>query len=175
MDRGQYSPNGAYPQQLPDYWKFEDGTIRTDLPELSDQELEELGWYGPITLPPFEGTTGYTHEFNWNKQTFTFDVRERDIDEVSRIVGYRRFWDQFIETNAYVNIRNLAIHSLEINVYCTEFIALLSDAKMGHINRQKIQESITNIFSNVTFTDEEIEEIQEIFVSTGMCHCYTLQ
>jgi hypothetical protein len=45
------TPLGGAPQELPPYWRFEDGTIRTDLPKLSNAELAELGWIGPIQTP----------------------------------------------------------------------------------------------------------------------------
>jgi hypothetical protein len=44
-------PNKGYPQELPDRWRFDNGTIRTDLKELSDSDLALLGWVGPIPTP----------------------------------------------------------------------------------------------------------------------------
>jgi len=47
-------PSGGHPQELPDRWKFADGTVRTDLKSLSNADLLSLGWVGPITtLQPF--------------------------------------------------------------------------------------------------------------------------
>jgi len=47
-------PSGGHPQELPDRWKFADGTVRTDLKLLSNADLLSLGWVGPITTPqPF--------------------------------------------------------------------------------------------------------------------------
>jgi len=47
-------PNGGHPQELPDRWKFADGTVRTDLKSLSNADLLSLKWIGPITQPqPF--------------------------------------------------------------------------------------------------------------------------
>ena len=43
-------PSGDYPQELPDRWRFGDGTVRTDLRILSNLELAALGWTGPITM-----------------------------------------------------------------------------------------------------------------------------
>jgi hypothetical protein len=45
------TPIGGHPQELPDRWKFPDGTVRTDLKLLSDAELLKLGWIGPIDVP----------------------------------------------------------------------------------------------------------------------------
>jgi hypothetical protein len=44
MEKLYSTPLGGAPQPLPPYWRFLDGTIRTDLPELNDDELAELGW-----------------------------------------------------------------------------------------------------------------------------------
>jgi hypothetical protein len=47
-------PTGGHPQELPDRWRFSDGTVRTDLNSLTNAELLLLGWIGPITQPqPF--------------------------------------------------------------------------------------------------------------------------
>lgn len=174
QSRGQYSPNGAYPQQLPDYWKFSDGTIRTDLPELSDPELESLGWFGPIEMPPTPGTSYYTHSYEWNSETLSFDSTELDSYEKERRIDYNRFWNSLVESTAYQTIRSAATQSLEVNVYCTEFIALISDAKMKNPNKAKIQESIGNIFNNIPFSNDELLEVQKIFEDSGMFAVYTL-
>ena len=44
--RGMWSPpNGAAPQMLPDSWKDNpEDEYRTDLPDLTDDELNALGW-----------------------------------------------------------------------------------------------------------------------------------
>lgn len=175
MERGQYSPPSRnHPQQLPDYWKFEDGTIRTDLPSLSDEELHSLGWHGPIQMPPLPGTSYFTHNYEWNSETLSYDATEIDEFEKERRVNYNQFWDRLLDSSAYQKIRTAATESLAVNVYCTEFIGLLGDAKMNRPNKQKIQESINDIFENVSFTAAEKAEIQGVFSETGMLVVYTL-
>jgi hypothetical protein len=174
MSRGQYSPNGAYPQELPDYWRFEDGTLRRDLPELTDEELEELGWFGPIEMTPIAGTSPYTHSYEWNSKTLSFDVSEFDEFEKRKRVHYQMFWDNLITTSAYSTIKATASQSLEVNTVATEFIALLGDAKNGRANVEKIQEILLEIVENIPFSEEELEEIQEIFINSGMFAVYTL-
>lgn len=174
QSKGQYSPNGAYPQQLPDYWKFADGTKRTDLPELSDSELESLGWFGPIQMPPTPGTSYYTHSYEWNPETLSFDAVELDLYEKERRVDYNKFWNSLLGSAAYQTIRAAASQSLQVNVYCTEFIALISDAKVKNANKEKIQESIDAIFNNIPFSDDELLEVQTIFEESGMFAVYTL-
>jgi len=49
-------PTGGHPQELPDYWKFFNGVIRTDLQTLGDTELNLWGWDGPFTYPKAKQT-----------------------------------------------------------------------------------------------------------------------
>jgi hypothetical protein len=175
MDRGQYSPpTKNHPQQLPDYWKFEDGTIRTDLPELSDDELAELGWHGPIQMPPFEGTSYFTHSYEWNSETLSFDAVDLQEEEKRKMVRYQKFWDDLINTTAYKKIKTISSQSLLANTIATEFIALLTDAKNNHANVEKIQEVLLEIVENIPFSQEELGEIEKIFIDSGMYAVYTL-
>jgi hypothetical protein len=51
MEKFYSPPSGNYPQSLPDYWRFDNGTIRRDLQTLDDEELHAWGWSGPIYMP----------------------------------------------------------------------------------------------------------------------------
>lgn len=44
-------PTGNHPQELPDYWRFENRVIRRDLQTLEDAELHAWGWDGPFYQP----------------------------------------------------------------------------------------------------------------------------
>jgi hypothetical protein len=175
--RGMFSPpNGNDPQMLPDYWRpSPDEEVRTDLPYLSDEELNALGWKGPIQIPPLEGTSYFTHSYQWNKETREYDVIELDEFEKRRRVNYQQFWDSLINTSAYTTIKATASQSLEVNAVATEFIALLSDAKNKNANVEKIQEILLEIIQNIPFSETELGEIQEVFISSGMFAVYTLQ
>jgi len=174
--RGMFSPpNGNHPQGLPDYWRSAPGEeVRTDLPYLSDEELNELGWAGPIQMPPTPGTSFYTHSYEWNTETRSFDATELDEFEKRRRVNYQGFWNGLINTSAYTTIKGAAAQSLPVNTVATEFIALLGDAKNGHANIEKIQEVLLEVMENIPFSEEELAEIQEVFVTSGMFAVYTL-
>lgn len=174
MSRGLYSPNGAHPQELPDYWRFEDGTVRTDLPDLSDEQLRDLGWFGPIDMPPTVGTSYYTHDYEWNSETLSYDATEVDEFEKERRVDYQRFWNLLLDTSVYTKIKSTASQSLSANTLVTEFIALLTDAKMNSANKGKIQQILLEIITNISFSSEELQELQEIFLKSGMSSIYTL-
>jgi hypothetical protein len=174
MERGQYSPNGAYPQELPDYWRFEDGTIRTDLPELSDEELTELGWHGPIQMPPTPGTSYFTHNYEWNSETLSFDATEVDEQEKERRVDYQRLWNELINTSAYLKIKKIESRLLISNTFEIEFINFMNNASNNHVNVDKIQKHSSEIFANINFTEEELVEIQNVFANSGMSDIFTL-
>ena len=87
-------PNSGYPQELPDRWRFEDGTVRTDLKSLSDAQLKSLNWLGPIYIPVArqldeEGNDvlesydydGETHKAVWYRAERKFVIVEKDVDE----------------------------------------------------------------------------------------------
>lgn len=178
----RYSPpNRAYPQELPNQWKFEDGTIRTDLQELSDAELNSLGWHGPITMPEdIENTSYYTHEYTWNPDTLTFDVKEFDLYQKQQRIDYKQFLVMLRNSTAYTSIKAQASSSLALNTSLTEFMTLLSDARANQLNPGEgedisyFQASLSEVLSNATLTTEELAEIQTAFTECGLFSVYTL-
>ena len=173
--RGRYSPpNGNHPQTIPDLWRPSPGEeIRTDLPDLTDAELNALGWKGPIAMP--RDMDYFTHDYQWNKETRENDATELTEYEKRRRVKYQLFWDILLDTNAYTTIKTASTQSLLANTLATEFIALMNDAKNGHANITKIQEVLTDIISGIAFTAEELAEIQTAFTQSGMFSIYTLE
>ena len=176
--RGMFSPpNGEAPQIIPDRWRNSpEEELRTDLPELTNEELNELGWKGPIPMPPESnpGTSYFTHSYEWNKETREYDATELEEFEKIQRVNYKGFWDSLLGSSVYQAIKSEAKLSLEANVLATEFIALLSDAKQGNANVEKIQESLTEMVTSVSFTAEELAELQQIFMQSGMFAVYSI-
>ena len=184
------SPNGGYPQELPNYWRNSPEEELIDLSNLSDEQLDALGWKGPVQMPPLPGTSHFTHDYEWNSETISFDAIEFDEYEKRKRVSYQKFWDLLVEGSRndldtssletfklgpYYKIKLLASESLKINVIATEFIALLTDAKNGAANVRSIQDSLFQIIENIPFTQEEGEELQRIFIESGMFAIYTLE
>ena len=176
--RGMYSPpNGNDPQLIPDYWRPAPGEeVRTDLPDLTDAELNALGWKGPIEFPEYDFLT---HERVWNRETRSFDVIERSFPleptpSVVRPVDYKLFWDNLLSSTIYVSLKESAASNLSLNTICTEFLILLADAKFGEPNETAIQNSINQIFTTSVFTEEELIEVQSLFKVTGLDQVYTL-
>ena len=170
--RGMFSPpNGAEPQVIPDYWRnSREEEPRTDLPELSDEELNALGWKGPIQLD----MDSHTHYNVWNRETREWDIFELSQNHKQRNVRYQRFWDELIETSAYSTIKSNASQSLSANLILTEFIALLADAKNKHPNVVRIQQSLLDVLEFASLSDEENVEFESTFREPGMHAIYTL-
>ena len=165
-----YSYKGSYPQKLPERWKFEDGSVVENLSSLTNSELESLGWYGPVDYP--EGHFEYSYE--WNPNTMSFDATELDMAEKQARVGYQKFWDMLLSTQAYAKIKSEASSSLIANTIVTEFICLLNDAKNNQATPIYIQNSLDQITSTITFTEDESAEIQNAFLKSGMFSIYNL-
>jgi hypothetical protein len=84
-------PNNDFPQGLPDYWKFDNGMVRTDLKNLNTRQLNELGWTGPYTNPvpknPDDDTQPYDYDptkqkYIWNGSELRFYIIDLDEDEI---------------------------------------------------------------------------------------------
>ena len=94
MEKLYSTPLGGSPQPLPPYWRFEDGTIRTDLPDLNDAELAELGWVGPIQNPiprtiifksnlkeeEYEYYEVYSDQYEYNEESESWSSKDWDYD-----------------------------------------------------------------------------------------------
>lgn len=180
----QYSLNGRYPQELPNSWKYEDGTLVTGLRDLTTEELESLGWYGPVLIPSAENpvipnTSIFTHNYTWDSSTKKFIAVEKNFNEKESSIKYTFFWREFMKLSSYEKIRNEAKVSLDVNVNFTELVSLISYAQLNDIvpddsNYNKIQECINEIYSKISFTEQEIQEFLEVWNRNGMFAAYTL-
>lgn len=96
-------PNKGYPQELPNRWRFDDGSVVENLQSLSNAQLSSLGWVGPITFfkpftekvnqdgevildenenPVMEGDYNpETHKVVWYAVQRKFVIVEQHIDE----------------------------------------------------------------------------------------------
>jgi hypothetical protein len=175
--RGMWSPpNRAAPQMLPDRWRDNPGdAIVTDLPDKTDDELVALGWL-KVDMPSYatNGASIFSNSYNWNSSTRTYDATELDEVRKNNNVNYYGFWNLLLDTNVYTTMKTASSTALSANTLLTEFIALLDDAKRGNANTTKIQTSITGILAGITFSADELAELQTLFDSTGMSAIYTL-
>lgn len=168
MSQLNYSYSGNYPEELPDYWK--NGDEIKNLQELSNEELQILGWYGPIDMP----TNFYEYTYEWNPNTLSFDSIELEHYQKRMNIDYNAFWRSFVRSNAYLKIKSEASKNLEMNVLVTEFISLISDAKNKKPDEILIQNCINEIILKMSLSPEDFLEVQEIFINSGMFTVYTL-
>ena len=175
--RGMWSPpNGAAPQMLPDQWKDNpEDALRYDLPDKTDDELVALGWK-KVDSPSYEthGATYFSNYYNWNSETRVYDATELETHEKAQRVNYEMFWTNLLDADVYTTMKTAASTALLANTLLTEFIALLDDAKRGRYDTTKIQESITGILAGITFSADELAELQTLFDRSGMSAIYTL-
>lgn len=174
-----YSYKGQKPTLLPFRIRLDDGSTRTSLNELSPEELEALGFIGPI-----EEDTQKIEYVNGEYQIIQLteeEIAQRTIkkEEENRLqklknVDYNRFWEFLINSSVYKKLRSTALQSLTANTLCTELISLFSDAKAGYPNTRIIQHYINAILLNFQFTQEEVEELQNIMNKTNLDVIHTL-
>ena len=137
-------PTGNHPQELPDRWRFADGTVRTDLKSLTNAELLLLDWTGPITQPqPFkeeldedgevvldeEGNPvivgdydAETHKTVWYRAVRTYVIIEKHIDgapydtgELVSVTGGIADWNTFKQS---------AVASVLLNTFVGQLIGI---------------------------------------------------
>ena len=87
---------------------------------------------------------------------------------------YFTFWDALTTSTIYTAIRTQSFTSLPMNTLATELIALLGDAKAGRANEAAIQASINAILTTGTFTNPQLDELQEALESGHLDDIYTL-
>jgi hypothetical protein len=92
-------PGGDFPQGLPDYWKFDDGTVRTDMKSLKTSVINELGWTGPYTYPipknPEDATQPFDYDpeiqkFIWDRVELKFYIVDMEEDEIAYLQALRK-------------------------------------------------------------------------------------
>ena len=87
---------------------------------------------------------------------------------------YLAFWDTLLSSSVYASIRTQSFTSLPMNTLATEFIALIGDAKGGRPNTVAIQSSINFIFETGTFTNDDVEEFNNILTVGHLDDIYSL-
>lgn len=163
-----YTYNGGYPEELSHNWKFPGGEW-LNLRAMTDVELAELGWF-PVASVEYNSNT---HRLEWNSTTKSYDVIELP-EPTPEPANYVKFWNLLLSSTVYINLKEEAKVSVEINALVTEFLILLADAKFGNENIQAIQNSISEILATNALEVEDLAELQSIFVQTNLSLYYTL-
>lgn len=160
-----YTYQGGLPEELPDSWKASNGE-RYNLREMPDDELEKLGWF-PVN--PIPSHNPDIQEVVWDK-----GLKKYRLDYKRDGSVYKAFWNHLITSGAYATLKKAASRNLRTNTICTEFIALLADAKFGDPNVEAIQSSLNEVLSSISFSVEEVAEIKSLFKVTGLSDIYEI-
>lgn len=174
-----YSLQGELPKPLPARIRLSNGLTRTNPSTYSAEELEQWGYQGPIELPAYDALT---EAVEWSGDDLAYIVRPlteeelegRRIRELRQLVDYQGFYDGLLVNSAYEAIRSQAVESLPLTVACTEFIAAITDAKIGRPNETAIQACINNVMGLVLFSEEEKQALGALMLATGMDGLYSL-
>ena len=160
-----YTNNGKFPEELSHNIKHDGEWI--NLRVMTDEALAEIGWF---PAPERPNPVNDFQEVIWDG-----DAREFKIVFKNNSAPYKTFWNELMTSGAYATLKAAASANLTINTLCTEFIALIADAKFGEPNVPAIQTSLTQIISSVEFSIEDLAEIQSLFTITGLNQIYTLE
>ena len=159
-----YTHNGKDPEELSHNFKHNGEWI--NLRVMTDEALAEIGWF---PAPPRPNPANDFQEVIWDG-----NLKEYRLEFKKDTAVYKTFWNELMTSGAYATLKAAASTDLTINTLCTEFIALIADAKFGEPNVPAIQISLTQIISSVEFSIEDLAEIQALFTVAGLNQIYTL-
>lgn len=174
--RGYWSnPNGDYPEYLPDSWRSgpESVTI-TGIQTRTDQELVGIGWSGPIAIPGADmGSEYFQNDYVWDNRNRVFtSTPVSDLTRHQRAL-FSEFWRDIKASSAWTKIESTS-STLIPSETLAEISFLLAEPSRKADNSDRIQTVIHSVMNSMTFTDEELAEIQEAFDANGLCGVYTL-
>jgi hypothetical protein len=133
---------------------------------MTDEALAEIGWFPAPKRP--------NPENDFQEVIWDGNLKEYRLEFKKNGAVYKTFWSELMTSGAYATLKAAASTNLMTNTLCTEFIALIADAKFGEPNVPAIQTSLTQIISSVEFSIEDLAEIQALFNATGLNQIYTL-
>jgi hypothetical protein len=177
-----YSYQSQEPQSLPSRIRLADGSTRTSLNQLTPSDLLSLGFTGPYTQSSYNSAT---EKVIWSSEDLQYQIvalSQQELDALAaqelqnRInsISYLGFWNALIQNPIYNKLPLAAAQDLSANTFCTELIALFSDAKNGKPNVPIIQYYLNILFLTFTFTKKEITEITNLFTSHNLNYIHTL-
>ena len=172
-----YSYQNREPAPLPDRIRLPDGmTVR---PPLSAEQLGELGYAGPISVPSYDPAT-QVRQWDTNDMVYrVFDLAPQELEARAlaaqqAAANYRLLYDALISSAAYQEIVTQATENLPLTVACTQFLSAMVDAKLGQPNLTALQHCIDLVLASATLTDDELQQIYEALNAAGLWGLITL-
>ena len=172
-----YSYQNREPAPLPERIRMPDGmTVR---PPLSAEQLGELGYSGPISVPSYDPET-QVRQWDTNDMVYrVLDLAPEELEARALAVqeataNYRLLYDALIGSAAYQEIVTQATENLPLTVACTQFLSAMVDAKLGQPNLTVLQHCIDLVLASATLTDEQLQEIYTALDAAGLWGLITL-
>ena len=172
-----YSYQNREPAPLPERIRLPDGmTVR---PPLSAEQLGELGYTGPISVPSYDPAT-QVRQWDTNDMVYrVFDLAPQELEARAlaaqkAAANYRLLYDALIGSAAYQEIVTQATENLPLTVACTQFLSAMVDAKLGQPNLTALQHCIDLVLASATLTDDELQQIYEALNAAGLWGLITL-
>lgn len=148
----------------------------------SDDTLFPYGWrkvceVNPPDYDSFSQTlnevtpTDQLIDKQWRQKWEVIDI---PIEELPYRCDYQAFWNALIAAPVYQIIRQQATTDLAVNTCCTEFIAAMTDAKSGRVNKDALQMCITLLMQALQLTTEQVTELNSILAVGNLNRVYTL-
>lgn len=167
-----YSYKNQEPAPLPERVRLENNTTRTSLGELSSEELQSLGFVGPISKP--ECNPSY-QKIVWDGSSYqVVSLTSEDASEAELLertekfnsIDYTTFWDSFTGGGVYAKTSDDAFRA--------ELTSLFSDAKSGNANVAEIQKFLNALFFRFEVSEAETAELQGFMNDSNLSVQYTL-
>jgi hypothetical protein len=96
------------------------------------------------------------------------------VYEFKEYPNHGLFWDSFVSSDIYAKIKEQALTSLPITVISAELISLFSDAKMGNVKVEFIQNALIKLLENLVLEEEDYIQIQNLLTLSKLDTLYSI-
>lgn len=161
-----------------DYWKV--------LQEMVSAKLAETDWTqgfdSPLSFNERESWKEYRQKLR-NLNNVISDPKELVHNEDSPLwptyefkeyPNHGLFWDSLVNSNIYIKIKEQALTSLPVTVISAELISLFSDAKLGNIKIEFIQDALTKLIENLVLEEQDYLLIQNLLITSKLDTLYNI-
>lgn len=172
-----YSYQNREPAPLPERIRLPDGsTLR---PPLSSEQLGQLGYTGPISVPSYDPTTQLR---SWDTNDMCYrvlqlapqEIEARAVAQQEASANYRLLYSTLTGSSTYQEIVSQAADNLPLTVACTQFLSAMVDAKLGEPNLPALQLCIDAVLRTATLNDDHLQEIYLALSASGLWGLITL-
>lgn len=106
--------------------------------------------------------------------TETYELVALTAEEKHGFCNYSLFWNSLVNSNLYDFIIEQAASDVRINALSTELATLTAEARAGNSFPTRFQECIWKLTESVSFTEEQMIELNSIFSASNLNLVYSL-